>query len=165
MRLRTARRPTRRDLDRRLLDAAIDLSRLSPPSPDHYAVGALLADDAGQVLATGYTGESDPHFHAEEAALAKLGPAARPETLYTSLEPCTVRKSRPTPCTQLILAAGVSRVVLALREPLLFADCHGVEELRRHGVEVLEFADLGRRVRQINAHLLDTTGQPRKAAP
>ena len=153
MSLPVAHRPIRCYADRRLLGAAIDLSRLSPPSPTHYAVGAVITDDTGAVLATGYTGETDPSFHAEEAALAKLGPTARPFTVYTSLEPCTVRRSRPAPCTELILAAGVRRVVLALREPPLFADCHGVETLRRNGVEVREFADLGHRVRRLNAHL------------
>jgi diaminohydroxyphosphoribosylaminopyrimidine deaminase/5-amino-6-(5-phosphoribosylamino)uracil reductase len=141
------------DADRHRLGSAIDLSRLSPPSPSHYAVGAVITDAEGVVLATGYTGEADPTLHAEEAALAKLPAAARPSTLYTSLEPCTVRKSRPSPCTGLILAAGLRRVVFALREPPLFADCDGVETLRRNGVEVVEFADLGPRVREINAHL------------
>jgi diaminohydroxyphosphoribosylaminopyrimidine deaminase / 5-amino-6-(5-phosphoribosylamino)uracil reductase len=154
MSLPTALRPARCGLDRRLLGTAIDVSRLSPPSPTHYAVGAVLTDAAGAVLATGYTGETDPAAHAEEAALAKLAGAGRPATLYTSLEPCTVRKSRPTPCTELILAAGIGRVVLALREPLLFADCHGVETLRQHGIEVVEIPDLGHRVQEINAHLL-----------
>ncbi|WP_030436319.1 dCMP deaminase [Actinoplanes subtropicus] len=152
MSLPTTQRPTR--TDRLLLTAAIDLSRLSPPAPTHYAVGALLADDTGAVLTTGYTGETDPHVHAEEAALAKLTPTDRPVTLYTSLEPCTVRKSRPTPCTHLILTTSLTRVVLALREPLLFADCHGIETLRHHGIEVIEIPDLGHRVRDINAHLL-----------
>ncbi|WP_030437479.1 dCMP deaminase [Actinoplanes subtropicus] len=152
MSLPTTQRPTH--TDRLLLTAAIDLSRLSPPAPTHYAVGALLADYTGAVLATGYTGETDPQVHAEEAALAKLGPTDHSVALYTSLEPCTVRKSRPTPCTELILAAGITRVVLALREPLLFADCHGVETLMRHGVEVIEIPSLGNRVRDINAHLL-----------
>ncbi|WP_306207947.1 dCMP deaminase [Actinoplanes sp. RD1] len=137
--------------DRDLLQAAVDLSRLSPPAPTHYAVGAVVADAAGGILATGYTGEAE-HFHAEEAALAKLaGPAV---TLYTSLEPCTFRRSRPRPCTDLILAAGIRRVVLALREPLLFADCHGVESLRAAGVEVVELPELAPAVRKINAHLL-----------
>lgn len=152
MSLPTTPRPTR--TDNLLLGAAIDLSRLSPPSLTHYAVGAVLADADGAVLATGYTGETDPHVHAEEAALAKLAPTARPVTLYTSLEPCTVRKSRPVPCTDLILDAGLARVVFALHEPLLFADCHGVEILLQHGVEVIEIAGLARRVREINAHLL-----------
>jgi len=154
MSLPTALRPARCGVDRRLLGTAIDLSRLSPPDPTHYAVGAVLTDAGGAVLATGYTGETDPAAHAEEAALAKLAGTDRPATLYTSLEPCTARRSRPTPCTGLILAAGIGRVVLALREPLLFADCDGVETLRRNGVEVIEMPDLGHRVREINAHLL-----------
>ena len=143
--------------DRHWLTAAIDLSRQSPPSSSHYAVGAIVVDHSGDVLAIGYTGETDPHHHAEEAALAKLSAGAdlSRATLYTSLEPCTVRKSRPHPCTGLTLAAGLRRVVLALREPLLFADCDGVEVLRRAGVEVVEIADLGHLVREVNAHLLD----------
>ena len=158
MSLPTALRLARRGTDRRLLGSAIDLSRLSPPAPTHYAVGAVLADAGGAVLATGYTGETDPHVHAEEAALAKLAPTAQPVTLYTSLEPCTFRKSRPTPCTDLLLAAGIGRVVLALREPPLFADCHGVETLRRNGVQVVEIPDLAHRVRKINAHLIRPPG-------
>jgi diaminohydroxyphosphoribosylaminopyrimidine deaminase/5-amino-6-(5-phosphoribosylamino)uracil reductase len=171
--------PTARD--HHWLTVAVDLSRQSPPSPSHYAVGAVIVSESGEALATGFTAEGDPHHHAEEAALAKLGllrptrhtdpsgPAephgqgpdggARAEdlaraTLYTSLEPCTVRKSRPTPCSELILAAGIGRVVLALREPHLFADCDGVAALRRGGVEVVEIGVLGNRVREINAHLL-----------
>jgi diaminohydroxyphosphoribosylaminopyrimidine deaminase/5-amino-6-(5-phosphoribosylamino)uracil reductase len=146
------------DPDRFWLTAAIDLSRQSPPSSSHYAVGAIVVDQDGEVLATGYTGEINTHYHAEEAALAKLGGFDLSRaTLYTSLEPCTVRKSRPDPCTGLTLTAGLRRVVLALREPLLFADCDGVEVLRRAGVEVIEIADLGPLVREVNSHLLDLT--------
>jgi diaminohydroxyphosphoribosylaminopyrimidine deaminase/5-amino-6-(5-phosphoribosylamino)uracil reductase len=146
------------DADRHWLGAAIDLSRLSPPSPTHYAVGAVIVDRYGAVLATGYTGETDPAHHAEEAALAKLAGLTSADlagaTIYTSMEPCTVRRSRPTSCTRLILAAGIGRVVLALREPALFADCDGVRTLRRAGVPVHEHADLAGPVRDINAHLL-----------
>ncbi|MFY1670711.1 dCMP deaminase [Plantactinospora sp. WMMB334] len=144
--------------DRRWLRAAIEVSRLSPPSPSHYAVGAVVVDRHGVPLATGYTGETDPSYHAEEAALAKL--ATREDldlvgaTLYTSMEPCTARRSRPDPCTGLLLAAGLTRVVLALREPLLFADCDGVATLRQGGVDVVEIGDLGDLVVEINAHLL-----------
>jgi diaminohydroxyphosphoribosylaminopyrimidine deaminase/5-amino-6-(5-phosphoribosylamino)uracil reductase len=162
--MRTPRRHARDvpTADRHWLTIAIELSRLSPVSPTHYAVGAVIVaptrSGGGFVHATGYTGETDPAYHAEEAALAKL--AGRPglemaaATLYTSLEPCTFRRSRPTPCTQEILAAGIGRVVLALREPALFADCDGVAALRRAGVEVVELADLGAAVRDVNAHLL-----------
>nr|BFE79133.1 hypothetical protein GCM10020093_017340 [Planobispora longispora] len=46
--------------DRRWLESAIELSRLSPPAPDRYVVGAVVVGDDGAVLATGYTGEADP---------------------------------------------------------------------------------------------------------
>ncbi|GIF12172.1 deaminase [Actinoplanes teichomyceticus] len=145
------------EADRFWTRSAIDLSRLSPPSPTHYAVGAVVVGVAGNPMATGYTGESDPHFHAEEEALAKLagrGFDLSGATMYTSLEPCTTRKSRPTSCTELILASGIRRVVLALREPLHFADCTGVETLLGCGVEVIEIPDLGEPVRGINAHVM-----------
>jgi diaminohydroxyphosphoribosylaminopyrimidine deaminase/5-amino-6-(5-phosphoribosylamino)uracil reductase len=142
------------EADRRLLAAAIELSRLSPPRQTRYAVGAIVADHDGTRLAGGFTGEADPQDHAEEAALAKLaGVDLTRATIYSSLEPCTTRRSRPGTCTGLILAAGIRRVVLALREPLLFADCHGVEDLRAGGAEVIEIADLGPAVREVNAHL------------
>jgi diaminohydroxyphosphoribosylaminopyrimidine deaminase / 5-amino-6-(5-phosphoribosylamino)uracil reductase len=44
--------------------------------------------------------------------------------MYSTLEPCSQRKSRPRTCAQLILAAGIGRVVIVCLEPSLFvADC------------------------------------------
>ena len=150
------REPTSADRDRRWLSAAIDLSRRAPRTPTNYAVGAVVVGPGGDVLATGYTGESGPRDHAEEAALAKVaGADLSRATVYSSLEPCTARSSRPGTCTDLILAAGLRRVVIALREPLLFADCRGVETLRDAGVEVIEIGDLGGLVREVNADVLD----------
>ena len=57
-------------------------------------------------------------------------------------------------CTELILDAGIARVVFALREPPLFADCDGAELLTRAGVEVVELPALAAEVRAVNAHLL-----------
>jgi diaminohydroxyphosphoribosylaminopyrimidine deaminase/5-amino-6-(5-phosphoribosylamino)uracil reductase len=51
------------------------------------------------------------------------------QLLYTSMEPCSIRKSRFVSCTQLIVAAGIRRVVLAMREPPIIVDCKGVEQL------------------------------------
>ncbi|MCW6006205.1 dCMP deaminase [Micromonospora sp. CPCC 205371] len=145
--------------DRLWLAAAIQVSRQAPPSPDRYAVGAVVVDRDGIVLATGHTGEGDPRNHAEEVALAKLaGLDLTHATLYTSLEPCTARSSRPVPCTGLILAAGIGRVVFALREPPVFADCDGVETLRRAGVEVVEAGELAHLVGEVNAHVLVAAG-------
>jgi diaminohydroxyphosphoribosylaminopyrimidine deaminase/5-amino-6-(5-phosphoribosylamino)uracil reductase len=145
--------------DRRWLQAAVELSRLSPPTSTNYAVGAVIVDHSGVVLATGYTGEVAPRDHAEEAALAKLagrtGLDLARATLYSTLEPCTARRSRPGTCTDRILAAGIKRVVIGFREPLLFADCRGVETLRDGGVEVVEITDMGHLIHEINSHVLD----------
>lgn len=140
--------------DHHWLSAAIDLSRLSPPSPAHYAVGAIIVGADGRVIATGYTGEGDDHNHAEEVALAKAEGDLAGATIYSSLEPCTMRRSRPYPCTSLIVNVGLRRVVFAMREPELFADCTGLETLRADGIDVVERSDLSDRVAAVNAHLL-----------
>jgi diaminohydroxyphosphoribosylaminopyrimidine deaminase/5-amino-6-(5-phosphoribosylamino)uracil reductase len=146
------------EADRRWLAAAIELSRRAPPTPTNYAVGAIIVDDHGGTVATGHPGEVGPRDHAEEVALARsagrTGPGRPGTTMYSSLEPCTARRSRPGTCTELILAAGIRRVVIALREPLVFVDCHGVETLLAGGVEVVEIGEMADRVRDINAHVL-----------
>lgn len=142
--------------DRDLLLVAIEESRRSPLSDSAYSVGAVVVDASGHELARGHSRETDPHDHAEEVALARLarqGPPAGPVTLYSSLEPCTQRRSRPVPCADLIVEAGIERVVVAAREPALFADCLGVETLRTAGIEVVELDELAGLVRAANAHL------------
>ena len=108
-------------------------------------------------VGNGYSRQTDPDVHAEEAALATLAPddpRLATATLYSTLEPCSQRRSRPRTCTQLILAAGIPRVVIAWREPGLFvADCQGYELLSQAGVEVVELAELGDAARAVNAHL------------
>jgi diaminohydroxyphosphoribosylaminopyrimidine deaminase/5-amino-6-(5-phosphoribosylamino)uracil reductase len=143
--------------DHRWLRYAIDLSRKCLPSPAAYSVGAVIVDAAGAEIAAAWSRDTDPHVHAEESALARLDPAdprLAGATLYSSLEPCTARRSRPQPCTSLILAAGIPHVVIAWREPPLFvADTHGVERLREAGVTVLEIRALEPAARAVNAHL------------
>ncbi len=148
-------RPAATDLDH--LRRAVELSRRCPPSETAFSVGAVIVGADGEVLAEGYSRESDPHDHAEEAALAKLpagDPRLRGATVYSSLEPCGQRASRPTPCARLIIAAGVPRVVVAWREPDLFVtDCQGTALLEAAGVEVVELAELAEEARAVNAHL------------
>ena len=138
------------------MQAALTFSQLAPRVDARYAVGAIVVGYDGSILATGYTGESDPHEHAEEAALSKILPGTdlSRATIHTPMEPCTSRRSRPASCTQLVLAAGFGRVVLALRDPLLFADCDGVDTLRLAGVDVIELSEMAHQVRAVNAHVL-----------
>jgi diaminohydroxyphosphoribosylaminopyrimidine deaminase/5-amino-6-(5-phosphoribosylamino)uracil reductase len=136
---------------------AIELSRLCPAAAGAYSVGALVVDEHGAELSRGYSRES-PSVHAEESALARMGPGdprLRAATLYSTLEPCSERRSGPRTCTQLILAAGIPRVVIAWREPALFVvDPRGVELLRAAGVAVVELPDLAGPAREVNRHLL-----------
>ncbi|GHJ45249.1 hypothetical protein Cs7R123_25910 [Catellatospora sp. TT07R-123] len=134
---------------------AINWSRHCPPSPGAYNVGAVVVGAHGEQLAYGYSREIDQHVHAEESALAKLaGVDLRDATIYSTLEPCSVRASRPLSCTRLILRAGIRRVCFSLHEPLLLADCEGVELLAEAGVQVVEVPQFAADVVEINAHLL-----------
>ncbi|WP_404956480.1 dCMP deaminase [Streptomyces sp. 147326] len=140
------------------MERAIALSRKCPPAEGAFSVGAIIVGADGEELTHGYSRETDAHVHAEEAALAKL-PADDPRlagaTLYSTLEPCSERKSRPLTCTQLILRSPVRRVVIAWREPsLLVADCVGVETLSADGIEVVELQSLAAQARAVNEHLL-----------
>jgi pyrimidine deaminase RibD-like protein len=146
------------EADRWWLREAISLSGRCRPSQTAFCVGAILVSAEGTALATGYSREGGPHDHAEEAALAKLGPAARPglaaATLYSSLEPCRSRASRPRPCAELIIEAGIGRVVIAWLEPPVFVPGGGALALREAGITVVEIPELAAGARAVNAGLL-----------
>jgi 5-amino-6-(5-phosphoribosylamino)uracil reductase len=143
--------------DHRFLRWAIELSRLCPPSESAFSVGAVIVGEDGEVLATGFSREQEEHDHAEEVALRKLGsgdPRLRRATIYSSLVPCGARASRPVTCAQHIVAAGIGRVVFAWREPRLFTDGQGAEQLRAAGLAVTEVPGLAGRAAAVNAHLV-----------
>jgi 5-amino-6-(5-phosphoribosylamino)uracil reductase len=152
--------------DRRFLSWAVELSRLCPPSDSAFSVGAVVVGEDGEVLATGFSREQEDHDHAEEVALRKLArgklgsapydPRLRHATLYSSLVPCGARASRPVTCVGHIVAAGIPRVVFAWREPRLFTDGEGAEQLLAAGVAVTEVPGLAERARAVNAHLVGT---------
>ena len=148
--------------DHRFLRWAVELSRLCPPSGSAFSVGAVIVGEDGEVLATGFSREQEDQDHAEEVALRKLAqgklgssdPQLRHATIYSSLVPCGARASRPVTCVQHIVAAGIPRVVFAWREPRLFTDGEGAEQLRAAGVAVTEVPGLAARARAVNAHLV-----------
>lgn len=136
---------------------AVDLAYRCPPSTGAYSVGAVIVDEHGDEIARGYSREGDRHVHAEEAALGKIpegDPRLPGATIYSTLEPCSQRKSRPRSCAALILAAGIRRVVIAWREPGLFvADCQGVELLEAGGATVIELPEFEAEAKKANEHL------------
>lgn len=143
--------------DHRWMTRAIELAHRCPPATGAYSVGAVVVDENSEEIAFGFSREVDDAVHAEESALAKIDPddpRLATATIYSTLEPCSQRKSRPRTCTRLILAAKIHRVVIAWREPSLFvADCQGYELLTAAGVAVVEMPELGEQARAMNAHL------------
>jgi len=146
------------DEDGRWMRLAVSLAWQCPPSDTAFSVGAVIVDATGAELSRGFSREGgDPVVHAEESALGKLTPSeprlAR-ATSYSTLEPCSQRKSRPRTCTELIIAAGLRRVVIAWREPALFvADCQGYEMLSRAGLTVTELPEFAADAAAPNRHL------------
>jgi len=115
-------------------------------------VGAVLVRD-GQVVGRGHhRGPGEPH--AEAVALADAGEAAAGATLYVTLEPCSHQGLTP-PCADAVVAAGVARVVVALRDPDPRVDGRGMAVLREAGVTVdLDQGTWAARARRQNAPFL-----------
>jgi diaminohydroxyphosphoribosylaminopyrimidine deaminase/5-amino-6-(5-phosphoribosylamino)uracil reductase len=114
------------------LHAAIQLAErgrgTTSPNP---VVGAVVIND-GLLVGEGWH-ERKGEAHAEVNALRVAGERAKGATLYVSLEPCSHHGATP-PCTDAIIAAGVTRVVIAALDPTDKVD--GVRTLRRAGVSV-----------------------------
>lgn len=113
---------------------AVELARrgeaLAHPNPK---VGAVLARD-GHIVGEGFH-EYDKRDHSEIVALKQAGAKARGSTLYVTLEPCC-HTGRTGPCTKAIIAAGVRRVVAAMKDPNPAVSGRGFAELSRAGIEV-----------------------------
>jgi len=107
--------------------------RLSPGERPNPMVGCVLTLD-GELVGEGWHEEyGGPH--AEVNAIRSAGDAARGATAYVSLEPCSHHGKTP-PCADLLLQAGVVRVVFGTADP--GDDTGGGGELlAQAGVEVV----------------------------
>lgn len=101
------------------------------PNP---AVGCILVRD-GRVIGRGLT-QPGGRPHAEAMALAQAGAAARGATAYVTLEPCAGVSPRGPACADMLVEAGVARVVAALRDPFARIDGRGFARLRNAGIIV-----------------------------
>jgi len=96
-------------------------------------VGCVLVKD-GKVIAEGWTQRAG-FAHAEVDALAKTD-NARGSTAYVTLEPCS-HHGKTGPCCEALIAAGISRVVVAMQDPNPLVAGRGLQKLREAGIEVL----------------------------
>lgn len=101
---------------------------------DNPSVGCVLAlGDA--VFGEGATAEGG-RPHAEEAAISAAGGSAQGLTAYVTLEPCAKRSAGGVACADRLIESGVSRVVIAARDPHPNAAGAGIERLRAAGVAI-----------------------------
>jgi diaminohydroxyphosphoribosylaminopyrimidine deaminase/5-amino-6-(5-phosphoribosylamino)uracil reductase len=134
--------------DCRMMARALELAALGEGSVEpNPMVGCVIVRD-GQIVGEGWHRRfGGPH--AEVMAIAAAGPAARGASLYVTLEPCCHFGKTP-PCTEAILAAGVSRVVAAQRDPFPRVDGGGFRQLQAAGLTV-EVGPLETQAAQLNA--------------
>ncbi len=109
-------------------------------------VGCVLVRD-GEVVGEGWHQRTGGP-HAERLALAMAGERARGATAFVSLEPCCHHGKTP-PCTDGLIAAGVTRVVAAMRDPNPLVAGAGLARLRAQGIEV-EVGLLEEEARRLN---------------
>ncbi|MEZ5323026.1 MAG: bifunctional diaminohydroxyphosphoribosylaminopyrimidine deaminase/5-amino-6-(5-phosphoribosylamino)uracil reductase RibD [Microthrixaceae bacterium] len=124
----------------RAIAKAAEVRCVTSPNP---WVGAVLHDPvvpgasqgvSPRAFAFGATTEAGGP-HAEIVALREAGERARGATMCVTLEPCA-HTGRTAPCTDAIIAAGVSRVVVAIEDPDPRVAGRGIAALREAGIEV-----------------------------
>ncbi len=138
---------------------ALSLAKLAlgqaSPNP---AVGAVVVKD-GEIVGQGYT-QPPGSWHAEVMALKQAGEKARGGVIYVTLEPCC-HYGRTPPCTQSIIAAGISEVHMAMLDPNPIVSGQGENELEREGIKT-HVGEHGAEAKEINEAYSKfiTTGMP-----
>jgi len=141
-------------MNRALALAGRGLGRVEP----NPMVGCVIVR-GGRIVGEGYHRRFGAD-HAEIEALGRCGGEARGATVYVTLEPCCHR-GKTGPCSEALIAAGVGRVVAAMRDPFAAVAGKGLARLRRAGI-VVDVGLCGDRARRLNAAYvkLRTLGRP-----
>jgi diaminohydroxyphosphoribosylaminopyrimidine deaminase / 5-amino-6-(5-phosphoribosylamino)uracil reductase len=142
-----------------LMLRAIDLARRGQgyvePNP---MVGCVIVQD-GAIVGEGWH-QRFGGPHAEVEALKAAGERAGGATMYVSLEPCCHQGKTP-PCTDAIIAAGIKRLVTAMRDPFPQVAGGGLKRLAAAGIDV-ELGLHEGEAQELNAPYLKllSTGRP-----
>ena len=144
----------RRWMKRALVLARRGQGRTSPNPP----VGAVLVNN-GHIVGEGFHAQAGAD-HAEVVALRQAGGAARGAVAFVTLEPCA-HQGRTPPCTQALINAGVSRVIIGCKDPNPHVQGGGTRVLRSAGLTV-EFGPGGNDCRRLIAPFAHhiSTGRP-----
>lgn len=121
--------------DRFYMNLAIEISKkgIGNVSPNPL-VGAVIVKN-NKIIGTGYHKKyGEPH--AEVNALKNCTESPKGSTIYVTLEPCCHKGKQP-PCTEAIIQAGISKVVIGAIDPNPKVQNKGVEILRKNNIEVI----------------------------
>lgn len=142
-------------MSRALELAAQGLGQVSPGP----LVGTVIVDARGEIAGEGFY-LYDRVKHAETLALEQAGERARGGTAFVSLEP-HAHHSRTSPCTEVLISAGIKRVVAPIEDPNPKVSGRGFAHLRRAGIEVCigRMADEASRLNEAYIHFM-RTGRP-----
>ena len=144
-----------------LMHRALSLSEnglgLTYPNP---IVGAVIVGASGELISEGFHQRFTSPHHAEVVAINSAKVTLEGATIYVTLEPCSHTGTTP-PCTSAIVDSGISRVVIANRDPHTVAS-GGIEKLIDAGIDV-EVGLLSQEVAFSNRSWLHkiATGRPR----
>jgi diaminohydroxyphosphoribosylaminopyrimidine deaminase/5-amino-6-(5-phosphoribosylamino)uracil reductase len=103
----------------------------SAPNPN---VGCVIVKD-GEIVGRGATAPGG-RPHAEAVALKDAGRPAKGATLYTTLEPCAHASERGPTCAAIIPSAGITRVVIGIKDPDTRTAGRGIKMLKKAGIDV-----------------------------
>ncbi len=120
--------------DTAYMKLALDLARNTAGQTSPNPVVGAVAVKNGKIIGMGaHLKAGEPH--AEVHALNMAGEEARDATLYVTLEPCS-HYGRTPPCSDLIVRAGLKRVVVATTDPNPQVAGKGIERMRKAGITV-----------------------------
>jgi pyrimidine deaminase RibD-like protein len=139
--------------DNKFMRIAIEQAKMSKPEDDrpHPKVGVVVIKNKA-ILEVAHRGELAKGDHAEYTLLErKLGKMdLTGTTLYTTLEPCTVRGHEKTPCADRIIQRRIGRVVIGMLDPNPTIQGKGVYKLEEEGVRVQLAELLTNEIKELN---------------